>query len=103
MQRGHLDLPLSGYFTSQAYAKQNWPLLTSFRNELQKVQASAALPGPVRTVLASEHGMAKSASLITIGSYPTTLNPASPLRVATLMFNSEVLDADLNIPAMIFH
>ena len=97
------DLPLSGYFTSRAYAKQDGPLLTSFRNQLQKVQAGAALPGPVRTVLASEPGMNQSASLITIGSYPTTLNPASPLRVATLMFNSEVLGADLNIPGMIFH
>ena len=53
--------------------------------------------------MASEQGMQKSASLITIWSYPTTLNPASPLRVATLMFNSEVLGAALNIPAMIFH
>ena len=97
------DLPLSGYFSTKAYAKQNSPLLTAFRNELQKVQASAALPGPVRTVLASENGMAKSASLITIGSYPTTLNPASPTRVSALMFSFEILDADQNIPAMIFH
>ena len=47
--------------------------------------------------------MNQSASLITIGSYPTTLNPASPRPVATLMFNSEVLGADLNIPGMTFH
>jgi ABC-type nitrate/sulfonate/bicarbonate transport system substrate-binding protein len=40
------DLPLSGYFSTKAYAKGNSALLTSFRNELQKVQASAALPGP---------------------------------------------------------
>jgi NitT/TauT family transport system substrate-binding protein len=97
------DLPLSGYFSSRAYAKQNSPLLTAFRNELQKVQASAALPGPVRTVLASDPGMKTSASLITIGSYPTTLNPASPGRVATLMFHAEILNASLNIPSMIFH
>ena len=103
MQQGHLGPALSGYFSTKAYAKQNSPLLTAFRNELQKVQANAALPGPVRTVLASENGMAKSASLITIGSYPTTLNPASPTRVSALMFSSEILDADQNIPAMIFH
>jgi NitT/TauT family transport system substrate-binding protein len=97
------DLPLSGYFSTKAYAKGNSALLTSFRDELQKVQASAALPGPVRTVLASDPGMQDSASLITIGSYPTTLNPASPGRVATLMFKAEILNASLNIPSMIFH
>jgi NitT/TauT family transport system substrate-binding protein len=97
------DLPLSGYFSTKAYAKQNSPLLTSFRNELEKVQASAAEPGPVRTVLASESGMQHSASLMTIGSYPTTLNPASPNRVATLMFNFEVLTSSLNVSSMIFH
>jgi NitT/TauT family transport system substrate-binding protein len=97
------DLPLSGYFSTKAYASRNTPLLTAFRDQLEKVQASAAQPGPVRTVLASESGMQHSASLITIGSYPTTLNPASPTRVATLMFNSEILGSTLNIPAMIFH
>ena len=97
------DLPLSGYFSTKAYAKGNSALLAAFRNELQKVQASAALPGPVRTVLASENGMQNSASLITIGAYPTTLNPASPGRVATLMFNAELLSAALNIQSIIFH
>lgn len=97
------DLPLSGYFSTKAYAGQNSPLLTAFRNELEKVQASATEPGPVRTVLASDPGMAHSASLITLGSYPTTLNPASPNRVATLMFNSEILTSSMNIPSMIFH
>ena len=97
------DLPLSGYFSTKTYAKGNSALLTAFRSELQKVQASAALPGPVRTVLASDPGMKDSASLITIGAYPTTLNPASPGRVATLMFNAEILTASLNIPSMIFH
>lgn len=97
------DLPLSGYFSTKAYAKGNSALLAAFRNELQKVQASAALPGPVRTVLASEHGMKDSASLITIGSYPTTLNPASPGRVATLMFNAELVSAALNVQSITFH
>jgi len=97
------DLPLSGYFSTKAYAKGNSALLAAFRNELQKVQASAALPGPVRTVLASENGMQNSASLITIGAYTTTLNPASPGRVATLMFNAELLSAALNIQSIIFH
>jgi hypothetical protein len=47
--------------------------------------------------------MKNSASLITIGSYPTTLNPASPARVATLMFNAEILGAALNVQPLIFH
>ena len=97
------DLPLSGYFSTKTYASKNGPLLTAFRDQLEKAQADAAQPGPVRAVLASESGMQQSAALITIGSYPTTLNPASPTRVATLMFNFEILGSTLNIPAMIFH
>ena len=97
------DLPLSGYFSTKAYASKNSPLLTAFRDQLEKAQAEAAQPGPVRAVLASESGMQGSASLMTIGSYPTTLNPASPTRVAQLMFNFEILGSTLNIPAMTFH
>jgi hypothetical protein len=47
--------------------------------------------------------MKNSASLITLGSYPTSLDPAGPARVAQLMFLSEVLDSELNVQAMIFH
>jgi NitT/TauT family transport system substrate-binding protein len=43
----------------------------------------------------------QSASLITIGSYPTTLNAASMQRVADLMFNFEVLPRALNVRSMI--
>lgn len=98
------DLPLSGYFSTKAYASNNAPLLTAFRDQLEKVQASAAEPGPVRAVLASEgNNMQQEAPLITIGSYPTTLNPASPNRVAQLMFNFEDLGSTLNIQSMLFH
>ena len=97
------DLPLSGYFATKDFAKENAPLLQTFQTALEKAQANAIEPGPVRTVLASEPGMAKSASLMTLGSYPTTLNPASPQRVAQLMFIFEIMDTDLNVKPLIFH
>lgn len=96
------DLPLTGYFTTRTYARQNTPLLRAFQSELDQAQAKAILPGPVRTVLADD-GMTKSAALMTMGAYPTTLNPASPSRVEQLMFSFELLGHALNINAMIFH
>jgi hypothetical protein len=45
----------------------------------------------------------QSASLITIGSYPTSLNAASLQRVADLMFNFEMLSPALTVSSMIAH
>lgn len=98
------NLPLSGYFAvnSFATATAHAQALVEFRSALQQAQANAALPGPVRTVLASGPGMTpQSASLVTIGAYPTTLDAASPERVESLMFNFEMLSTALNVQRMI--
>ena len=96
------NLPISGYFAVNSFATAHTQALAEFRSALQQAQATAALQGPVRTVLSSGPGMtAQSASLVTIGAYPTSLDAASPERVESLMFNFEMLNATLNVQNMI--
>ena len=96
------NLPLSGYFTVDTFARKHAQTLRAFRSVLQRAQASAVLPGPVRKVLSLAQGMDKqSASLVTIGTYPTSLNAASLQRVADLMFGFEMLGRTLNVRAML--
>ncbi len=96
------NLPLSGYFATSAFVKQHAQALDAFRRVLLQAQKAAVLPGPVRTELLSDPGMTMTAaSLVTIGSYPTTLNAPSLQRVADLMFNFEILNQALNVSSMV--
>lgn len=96
------NLPLSGYFAVASFAHMHARALQDFRTVLQQAQAGAVLPGPVRQVLASDPGMTRqTASLITTGTYPTSLNAASLQRVADLMFRFEMLSRTLNVGVML--
>lgn len=96
------NLPLSGYFATASFAHKHSVALGEFRSALQHAQEGAVLPGPVRAQLATDPTMnMQSASLVTIGSYPTSLNAASLQRVADLMFNAEMLGHALNVSGMI--
>jgi NitT/TauT family transport system substrate-binding protein len=96
------NLPLSGYFSTQSFAQRQPAALQEFRSALQQAQANAVLPGPEQAVLANFPGMTmQSASLVTIGAYPTTLDAASLQRVADLMFNFGVLAKGLDVGSMI--
>jgi len=96
------SLPLSGYFALGSFASKNPDALEDFRSALQRAQAAAALPGPVENVLARESGMnMETASLVTIGDYPTSLNAASLQRVAGLMFSLGTLQRTLNVASMV--
>jgi NitT/TauT family transport system substrate-binding protein len=96
------SLPLSGYFATGSFASKNPDALEDFRSVLQRAQADAALPGPVENVLAHDSGMSmETASLVTIGDYPTSLDAASLQRVAGLMFSFGVLDRTLNVASIV--
>ena len=97
------SLPMSGYFAVASNASKTADALRDFRTALQQAQAQAVLPGPVHEVLASETGISEqSASLVTIGSYPTSLDAAGLQRVADLMFNFGVLTATFDVTPMVF-
>jgi NitT/TauT family transport system substrate-binding protein len=95
------SLPLSGYFAVGSFARKNPDALQDFRSALQRAQAAAVQPGPVEAVLAQHSGMSmETASLVTVGDYPTSLDAASLQRVADLMFSFGVLDRTLNVAGM---
>jgi NitT/TauT family transport system substrate-binding protein len=95
------SLPLSGYFAVGSFAHKNPDALQDFRSALQRAQADAALPGPVEAVLAQHSGMnMETASLVTVGAYPTSLDAASLQRVADLMFSFNVLSRTLSVAGM---
>jgi len=96
------SLPLSGYFATGSFAHKNPEALEDFRSALQQAQADAVQPGPIEAVLAHNSGMSmETASLVTIGAYPTSLNAASLQRVADLMFNFGLLGQTLNVGGMV--
>ena len=96
------SLPLSGYLATGSFASKNPDTVQDFRSALQQAQAEAALPGPVENVLAHDSGMSmETASLVTVGDYPTSLNAASLQRVAGLMFSFGVLGRTLNVASMV--
>jgi NitT/TauT family transport system substrate-binding protein len=98
------NLPLSGYFATSSFVHKHSLALSEFRSALQRAQEGAVLPGPVRAQLATDPTMnMQSASLVTIGSYPTSLNATSLQRVADLMFTAEMpgMSHSLNVSSMI--
>jgi NitT/TauT family transport system substrate-binding protein len=85
-------LPLAGYFTSASYAKNHHAVLDAFRAALLKAQADASMAGPVQTALTQyAHLDARTASLVTLGTYPTSLQLPDLQSLAETMFTFGVL------------
>jgi NitT/TauT family transport system substrate-binding protein len=96
------SLPLSGYFATQAWARDNSAAVRDFRSALEQAQTSAAMPGQVQDVLPHYAGLtAQQSQLVTIGTYPTSTNVTDLERVAQLMYTSGMLRSPLPIPQMI--
>jgi NitT/TauT family transport system substrate-binding protein len=83
------NLPLAGYFTDAKYAKNNATNLAAFKAALLKAQGQASTTTTsVQTALMKyDHLNGQTASLITLGTYPTTLQEPGLQQVANLMFN----------------
>jgi NitT/TauT family transport system substrate-binding protein len=98
------SLPLSGYFTVASFAQEHAEALQDFRSALERAQADAVLPGPIHAVVAHFRGMSmQNASLVTIGTYPTSVSAANLQRVANLMFSAGVLVRTLAVAPLIAH
>jgi len=82
------NLPLGGYFTDAAYAKAHAANLAAFRAALLKAQAEASNTTAVQGALMHFTGLTvQTASLVTLGTYPTGLQTPDLQRVASMMFN----------------
>jgi NitT/TauT family transport system substrate-binding protein len=81
-----VNLPLEGYFAPKSFAEKNQTALDAFRSVMTRAQADAVQPAPLQAVLTRNAGMSReTASLITVGQYPTALKVTSLQRVADLM------------------
>jgi NitT/TauT family transport system substrate-binding protein len=99
-----VNLPLEGYFAPASYAKQHHDALAAFHGALMRAQATANQPAPLNKALTHSSGMSReTASLITVGVYPTSLRVSSLQRVADLMSFYGSLPSPLDVSQMVFH
>ena len=81
-----VNLPLDGYFAPSSFAQKHRSDLLAFRSAMIRAQADAVQPAPLEAVLRHYAGMNReTASLITVGQYPTALKVTGLQRVADLM------------------
>jgi NitT/TauT family transport system substrate-binding protein len=98
-----VNLPLEGYFAPRSFAAKHRALLLAFRSALVRAQADAVQPAPLEAVFQHYAGMSRqTASLITVGAYPTSTKVASLQRVADLMSFYGALPHPLDVAQMIF-
>ncbi|MDT7798850.1 MAG: NitT/TauT family transport system substrate-binding protein [Actinomycetota bacterium] len=97
-----LDFPLSGYAAAKPFAEANPRTLAAFRTALGAAQQSATDPAIVRDSLPKFSDIdTTTAALISLGSYPASLNGIRLQRVADLMHNSGQLANRLDVQSLL--
>jgi NitT/TauT family transport system substrate-binding protein len=101
------NLPLDGYFALRSFAEKS-SLIDEFRSALESGQSAASQQAPVRAALQNPIGMSSSdASLVTLGTYPTSMNASDLQRVVSLMFFFNAIPSingsQLSVQSMIYH
>jgi NitT/TauT family transport system substrate-binding protein len=98
------NLPLSGYVATGAWVKTNGAAAAAFKSALAKAQADAAMAGPIQQTLRTSAGMTQEeASMVTIGTFPTSTNASDLDRVTRLMFEARLLQSAPGVAQMIVH
>jgi ABC-type nitrate/sulfonate/bicarbonate transport system substrate-binding protein len=93
-------LPMSGYFSLVSYAKANSTNVQAFQAALDQAQADCAQRGTVQAVLPGLTGMTENqAALVTLGTYPASVNTGQVQRVAELMYDSGMISSLVNMNA----
>jgi NitT/TauT family transport system substrate-binding protein len=97
-----MNFPMSSYTAGKPFAGANPRTLALFRRILGQAQQYATDPGIVRTALT---GFAKidktTASLLSFGTYPTSLNGVRLQRVADLMHTSGLIGDRLDVQSLL--
>ncbi|MEV6909797.1 ABC transporter substrate-binding protein [Amycolatopsis sp. NPDC051071] len=97
-----LDFPMSSYVSTGTFGQGNARTLSAFRKVLSDAQVRAADPATIRDALPSFSDIDRTtASLISLGSYPASVNGIRLQRVADLMHNSGMLGARLDVQALV--
>jgi NitT/TauT family transport system substrate-binding protein len=98
-------LPISGTFTTEAFVRRYPRTAAAFQRAMLRAQALAdvnraavekVLPTYIRTVTPAV------AALISLGTYPTVLDPVPLQRVADLLVASRLLAHPVNVASMLF-
>jgi NitT/TauT family transport system substrate-binding protein len=97
-----LEIPMSSYASSGMFAQANPRVLALFRTVLGQAQQHAADPAVVRAALPRVSDIdATTASLVSLGTYPTSLNGIRLQRVADLMHSSGALAGRFDVQAIL--
>lgn len=97
-----LDFPMSAYVSTGAFGQANARTLAVFRKVLGEAQVRAGDPAVVRDALPTFSDIDQTtASLISLGTYPASLNGIRLQRVADLMHNSGMLGTRLDVQALV--
>jgi NitT/TauT family transport system substrate-binding protein len=95
-------LPMSGYFSVASYARANPSALQAFQKALDQAQSDCAQRGPVQSALSDLPGLkAGDAALVTLGTYPASLNVGQVQRLAALMYDSGMISNQVSVNSMI--
>jgi ABC-type nitrate/sulfonate/bicarbonate transport system substrate-binding protein len=95
------NLPLSGYFTTQKFAKEHAAALGVFRTALSTAEADSAQRGVVQSVLLGEHMSTVESDLVNVGQYPTFVNVGQIQRIADLMIQSGMISAPISVQSLL--
>jgi ABC-type nitrate/sulfonate/bicarbonate transport system substrate-binding protein len=95
------NLPLSGYFTTQKFAKEHAAALGAFRTALSTAEADSAQRGVVQSVLLGEHMSTLESDLVNVGQYPTFVNVGQIQRIADLMIQSGMISAPVSVQSLL--
>jgi NitT/TauT family transport system substrate-binding protein len=98
-------MPMSGYFATRTWAQQNPNTARAFQTALLKGQAYAdANPGAVKSILPTYIKITPQvAGQVTLGTYPSTLDPAQLQQVIALMKSGGLPTAGLSSSSLLFH
>jgi NitT/TauT family transport system substrate-binding protein len=95
-------LPMSGYFSLTSYAHAKPSVVQAFQQALDQAQTECAQRGPVQAALSGLAGMKPGdASLVTLGTYPASLNVGQVQRLASLMYDSGMISNQISVNSMI--
>jgi NitT/TauT family transport system substrate-binding protein len=96
------NLPLSGYVATEAWVKANGAAVAAFKSALAQAQADAAMAGPIQQTLRTSASMnQEEASMITIGTFPTSTNANDLDRVTRLLIQANLLKSSPDVRRML--
>ncbi|WP_084961393.1 ABC transporter substrate-binding protein [Thermoactinospora rubra] len=97
------NMPIAAWMATEEWVKNNPNTLAAFQRAIAKAQAIVAKDRKeVEAVLPTYTQIdAKTASVITLGSFPTSLNESRLQRVADLMLAYKYIDKPLDVKSML--